>query len=80
MAGFTCEVTGHGNFRQSQVCTGGVLTSEVDPETLESRAVKGLYLAGGLLDVDGMYDGYNLQWDFSSGFAAGEAAGRSAAG
>ena len=80
MAGFTCEVTGHGNFGQSQVCTGGVLTSEVDPETLESRAVKGLYLAGGLLDVDGMYDGYNLQWDFSSGFAAGEAAGRSAAG
>ncbi len=68
------EVSGHGNFRQSLTCTGGVLTSEADPATLESRAVKGVYLAGEILDVDGMYEGFNQQWAFSSGFTAGKAA------
>ena len=77
LTAYTTEVTGHGNFRQSLTCTGGVLTSEADPQTLESRKVKGLYLAGELLDVDGMYEGYNSQWAFSSGFAAGTAAGHS---
>ena len=62
------------NIRQAQVCTGGVVTSEVVPETLESRKVPGLYLAGELLDVDGMCGGYNLQWAFSSGYTAGASA------
>ncbi len=74
MTALPAEVTGHGNFRQAQVCTGGVVTSEVVPETLESRKVPGLYLAGELLDVDGMCGGYNLQWAFSSGFTAGTSA------
>ena len=74
MTALPAEVTGHGNFRQAQVCTGGVVTSEVVPETLESRKVPGLYLAGELLDVDGMCGGYNLQWAFSSGYTAGASA------
>ena len=74
MTKLTTDVTGHGNFRQSQTCSGGILTSEVDPQTMESKAVKGLYLAGEILDVDGMYGGYNLQWAFSSGHAAGRSA------
>lgn len=78
MAGLRVEVSGTGNFRQSQTCTGGVLTSEVQPETLEAKAVPGIYLAGDLLDVDGMPGGYSLQWAFSSGFAAGAAAVKSA--
>ncbi len=78
MTGLKVGIGGTGNFRQSQTCTGGVLTSEVQPVTLESKKVPGVYLAGDLLDVDGMPGGYSLQWAFSSGFAAGKAAVRSA--
>ena len=74
MTGLKVGIGGTRNFRQSQTCTGGVLTSEVQPVTLESKKVPGVYLAGDLLDVDGMPGGYSLQWAFSSGFAAGSAA------
>lgn len=74
ITGLKVEIGGTGNFRQSQTCTGGVMTSEVQPGTLEAKAVPGVYLAGDLLDVDGMPGGYSLQWAFSSGFAAGGAA------
>ena len=43
-------------------CAGGVRTEEVDPKTMESHYVSGLYFAGELLDVDGICGGYNLQW------------------
>ena len=58
-------------FEQAQVCSGGVDTSEVDSHTMESRLHKGLYFAGELLDIDGTCGGYNLQWAWSSGAAAG---------
>lgn len=58
-------------FEQAQVCSGGVNTSEVDSHTMESRLHKGLYFAGELLDIDGTCGGYNLQWAWSSGAAAG---------
>ena len=51
-----------------------MLTSEVQPVTLESKKVPGVYLAGDLLDVDGMPGGYSLQWAFSSGYTAGASA------
>ena len=60
----------------AQVTAGGILTSEFDPETLESRLVPGLYACGEVLDVDGDCGGYNLQWAWSSGRLAGEHAGR----
>lgn len=59
------------SFEQAQVCSGGVDTSEVDCHTMESRLHKGLYFAGELLDIDGTCGGYNLQWAWSSGAAAG---------
>ena len=59
------------SFEQAQVCSGGVDTSEVHSKTLESRLHKGLYFAGELLDIDGTCGGYNLQWAWSSGAAAG---------
>lgn len=68
------SVSGSRSFSQCQVCTGGVPLSEVYPDTLESRKAAGLYFAGELLDVDGPCGGYNLQWAWSSGFAAGHAA------
>ena len=60
--------------RQAQVCCGGVDTREVDPDTMESRIRTGLYLAGELLDVDGICGGYNLQFAWSSGWIAGQSA------
>ena len=74
---YPLKVTGYQPFEQAQVCSGGVDTREVDAKTLESRLVPGLYFAGELLDVDGKCGGYNLQWAWSSGYAAGMNAGRS---
>ncbi|MGI6070623.1 MAG: NAD(P)/FAD-dependent oxidoreductase [Blautia sp.] len=59
------------SFEHAQVCSGGVDTHWVDPVTLESKLHKGLFFAGELLDVDGACGGYNLQWAWSSGAAAG---------
>lgn len=73
----TLTVSGYRSFEQAQVCQGGVLCSEVHPQTLESRKMPGLYLTGELLDVDGICGGYNLQWAWSSGFTAGRAAANS---
>lgn len=61
-------------FEQAQVCRGGVDTREIDPQTLESCLVPGLYFAGEILDVDGLCGGYNLQWAWSSGYVAGREA------
>ncbi len=63
-------------FDQAQVCSGGVDTKEVDPVTMESKLIKGLYFSGEILDVDGICGGYNLQWAWSSGITAGIHAGR----
>lgn len=59
------------DFKQAQVCSGGVDTAEIYPETMESRLHRGLYFAGELVDIDGTCGGYNLQWAWSSGAAAG---------
>ena len=63
-------------FDQAQICSGGVDTREVDPVTMESRLIRGLYFSGEILDVDGICGGYNLQWAWSSGITAGIHAGR----
>ena len=49
-------------WNNAQVTAGGVDTAEVNPTTLESKKVKGLYFAGEILDIDGDCGGYNLQW------------------
>ena len=71
---FRVRITETNSFEQAQVCCGGVDTAEVNPETLESLYVPGLYFAGELLDVDGMCGGYNLQWAWSSGYVSGRCA------
>lgn len=70
------DIIGTKGFDHAQVCAGGVDTSEVNPTTMESRLIPGLYFAGEVLDVDGMCGGYNLQWAWSSGYVAGTNAGR----
>lgn len=71
---FRVRITGTNPFDKAQVCRGGIDTSEVDPVTLESVYVPGLYFAGEILDVDGMCGGYNLTFAWASGYAAGRAA------
>ena len=68
---FAVTVNATNSFDQAQICAGGVRTTEVSPETMESKKVKGLYFAGELLDVDGICGGYNLQWAWASGYLAG---------
>lgn len=67
-------------FDNAQVCAGGINTKEINPETMESRYVDGLYITGELLDADGICGGYNLQWAWASGFIAGRAAARVSGG
>ena len=64
------------DYSQAQICIGGISLTEVDPSTLESCFLPGLFLAGELLDIDGPCGGYNLQWAWSSGAVAGRAAAR----
>lgn len=71
---FPVMVTGTKGFESCQVCMGGVPLSELCPSTMESAITKGLYLAGELLDVDGICGGYNLQWAWTSGYLAGRSA------
>ena len=72
------EVTGHGGWEEAIVTAGGVALKDIDPRTLASRKVAGLSFAGELLDLDANTGGYNLQIAFSTGWLAGEAAGRGA--
>ncbi len=70
---FKLAVTGSRGFDSSQVTKGGISVSEVNPVTMESKLVKGLYIVGEVLDVDGDSGGYNLQWAYSSGRCASNA-------
>lgn len=71
---FRFPVTGDMGMDNAQVTVGGIVTGEFDPVTMESRLHPGLYACGEVLDVDGDCGGYNLQWAWSSGRAAGAAA------
>lgn len=65
------KITGSQSWGQAQVTAGGIATKEIDDNTMESKLVKGLYLVGELMDIDGDCGGYNLQWAWSSGYMAG---------
>lgn len=68
------QVTGSRGYQVAEVTAGGVPLEEVDPSTLESSACPGLFFAGEILDVDGRLGGFNFQWAWASGTAAGRAA------
>ncbi|MFA7611319.1 MAG: aminoacetone oxidase family FAD-binding enzyme, partial [Sulfurimonas sp.] len=63
-------VTGHDGFKMAMITRGGVELKEIDPKTMQSRLLKGLYFCGEVMNLDGPCGGYNLQWSFSSGFLA----------
>ena len=70
----TLTVTGFRPIDEAIVTKGGVLLSEINPKTMESKIVSGLYFAGEVLDVDAFTGGFNLQIAFSTGYSAGESA------
>jgi predicted Rossmann fold flavoprotein len=70
LAATPLTVVGHGGFEQAMVTRGGVSLKEVDPHTLASKLIKGLFFCGEVLDLDGPCGGFNLQWAFSSGYLA----------
>ncbi len=67
-------VTGTGGWAQALVTAGGVTLTEVDPRTMASKIVPGLFFCGEVLDIDGQSGGYNLQAAFSTGHVAGQSA------
>ena len=69
-------ITGTRGFAEAIITRGGVKVGEVNPSTMESRLVRGLFMAGELLDLDAHTGGYNLQIAWSTGHLAGECAGK----
>lgn len=66
------KIRGTKGWTSAQVTAGGVDTRDINPSTMESKIVKGLYFSGEIMDIDGQCGGFNLQWAWSSGFVAGK--------
>lgn len=69
---FRLTITGARSADEAIVTAGGVSLKEIDPRTMESRLVEGLYFAGEVMDIDAVTGGFNLQAAFSTGWVAGE--------
>jgi hypothetical protein len=67
----TLHITGFRPLKEAIITSGGVAVNEIDPGTMESKIVKGLFFAGEIIDVDGYTGGFNLQIAFSTGYIAG---------
>ncbi len=65
-------ISGHDGFKMAMITRGGISLKEIDPYTMQSKKLKGLYFCGEVMNLDGPCGGYNLQWSFSSGFLAGK--------
>jgi predicted Rossmann fold flavoprotein len=77
---FRLTLVGHRPIAEAIVTAGGVSTREMDPRTMESRLVKGLYFCGEVIDINADTGGYNLQAAFSTGYVAGQSAARAVIG
>ncbi|MDQ7084577.1 MAG: NAD(P)/FAD-dependent oxidoreductase [Sulfurovum sp.] len=64
-------INGHDGFKMAMITRGGISLKEIDPYTMQSKKLKGLYFCGEVMNLDGPCGGYNLQWSFASGFLAG---------
>jgi predicted flavoprotein YhiN len=71
LARFELPWTGHEGYRVAEVTSGGVALSEVDPRSMQSRRTPGLFLCGEVLDAFGPIGGFNFQWAWATGRAAG---------
>jgi len=75
LKGFRMTVESVRPIQEAMVTCGGVSVKEIDPKTMESKIVKGLYFAGEVINIDGRTGGYNLQAAFSTGWIAGSVSG-----
>ena len=78
LTGYPLPWSGNEGYKKAEVTGGGVALDEVDPKTLESKRVAGLYLCGEMLDAFGPIGGHNFAWAWATGRAAGLAAGAAA--
>ena len=69
--GLCVPITGTASFEAAQTTAGGISVKEIDPDTMGSKLVKGLFFAGEIVDIDGACGGFNLQWAWSSGAVSG---------
>lgn len=65
-------ITGHDGFKMAMITRGGISLKEINPKTMQSRIIDGLYFCGEVMNLDGPCGGYNLQWSFASGYLAGK--------
>lgn len=65
-------VNGHDGFKLAMITRGGVSLKEIEPLSMQSKKIKGLYFCGEVMNLDGPCGGYNLQWSFASGHLAGK--------
>jgi len=64
-------INGHDGFKMAMITRGGIHLKEIDPYTMQSKKLNGLYFCGEVVNIDGPCGGYNLQWSFASGYLAG---------
>jgi len=70
---YPLDVTGVLGYSKAEVTAGGIDFSEINPKTLESKLMPGLFFAGEILDVDGRIGGFNFQWAWASGYTVAQA-------
>ena len=71
--GWTVKPVGSEGYRTAEVTMGGIATDQLDQQTMQARTVPGLFCIGEAVDITGWLGGYNFQWAWSSGWAAGQA-------
>ena len=76
MKNVTLEITGTRPIAEAIVTSGGVSVKEINPKTMASKLVPGLFFAGEVIDVDAYTGGFNLQIAYSTGHLAGRSAGK----
>ena len=70
---FPVEIVGKRPVAEAIITSGGIKVSEIDPKTMESKHIGGLYFAGEIIDCDAYTGGFNLQIAWATGYAAGMA-------
>lgn len=73
---WSIPISGTQSWNEAQVTAGGIDVTEINPQTMESKLIPGLYFAGEIMDIDGDCGGFNLQWAWSSGYISGINASR----
>ena len=71
LKGFELTITGFRPVEEAIITAGGISIKEINPKTMESKIINGLYFAGEIIDVDAYTGGFNLQIAYSTGYTAG---------